>query len=145
MERGFPLAAPFAKAAHAGALTQYRLPLTHETAEFGSAPPLFWRHADFDSAIADGLSPLDRYLKVPAHKRPGCQICREYEWTEADAIANGSQIPCAELPKSCRQATLTERDAFRRIWDATEGKWEPWNCNPWVWVLTFGRVGGANG
>lgn len=61
--------------------------------------------------------------------------------TEKDAIAEGSQISVSELPKTCQQATWTERQQFSRIWDSINSKrGYGWEVNPWVWCLTFKRV-----
>ena len=69
----------------------------------------------------------------------GVRVERLQEITEEDAIAEGSQIPCAQLPKSCQQATMTERTQFSRIWDSINKK-HPWELNPWVWVIEFKRI-----
>lgn len=68
------------------------------------------------------------------------RVERLQDISEEDAKAEGSQIPCAELPKSCQQATLTERTQFSRIWDSINGKKHPWENNPWVWVIEFKKV-----
>ena len=65
------------------------------------------------------------------------RVERLQEISEEDSIAEGSQIPCSELPKSCQQGTLTERTQFSRIWDSINGKKYPWADNPWVWVIEF--------
>ena len=61
------------------------------------------------------------------------------EITEEDCIAEGSQIPCDQLPKSCRQGCMTERTQFSRIIDAYNGP-GTWDKNPWVWKLEFRMV-----
>jgi len=68
------------------------------------------------------------------------QVERLQEITEADAIREGSQIPVAELPASCRSGCLTERTAFSRIWESINGAGS-WANNPWVWVVSFTRAG----
>ena len=67
------------------------------------------------------------------------RIERVQDITEEDAISEGSQIPCDQLPKSCRQGCLSERTQFSRIWDSINGKKYPWSSNPWVWVIEFKR------
>jgi len=68
---------------------------------------------------------------------------RVREITEDDSIAEGSQMPCSELPKSCQQGTLTERCQFSRIWDAINKKnGFGWSENPWVFVIEFKVVEG---
>ena len=68
------------------------------------------------------------------------RVERLNEISEEDCIKEGSQIPCAELPKSCQQATMTERTQFSRIWDSINKKKYPWLSNPWVWVISFKRI-----
>jgi hypothetical protein len=68
------------------------------------------------------------------------RVERLQDITEEDAISEGSQIPCDQLPKSCQQGTMTERTQFSRIWDSINGKTYPWASNPWVWVIKFIRV-----
>jgi hypothetical protein len=51
--------------------------------------------------------------------------------TEEDARAEGATPRCPEE---------TARDAFMALWDRINGKRAPWSANPWVWVVTFGRV-----
>jgi hypothetical protein len=48
--------------------------------------------------------------------------------TETDAVLEG-------MPR--RGA----RDTFERLWDTINGKRGPWKSNPFVWVVTFQRVG----
>ncbi len=68
------------------------------------------------------------------------RVERVQDISEADSIAEGSQIPCAELPKSCQQATMTERTQFSRIWDSINKAPHRWEDNPWVWVVKFRRI-----
>lgn len=49
--------------------------------------------------------------------------------SERDAIAEG--IEPVGFP----------REAFAKLWDQINGKRAPWASNPWLWVLTFRRVG----
>ena len=68
------------------------------------------------------------------------RVERLQDITEEDSLAEGSQIPCGQLPKSCQQATMTERAQFSRIWDSINAKKYPWKSNPWVWALTLKRI-----
>ena len=65
------------------------------------------------------------------------RVERLQDISEKDSIAEGSQIPCAQLPKSCQQGTFTERTQFSRIWDSINAKKYLWASNPWVWVIGF--------
>ena len=68
------------------------------------------------------------------------RVERLQDISEEDAIAEGSQIPCAQLPKSCQQGTMTERCQFSKIWETINGKKYPWSRNPWVWVIEFKKA-----
>jgi hypothetical protein len=70
----------------------------------------------------------------------GVRVERLQEISEEDAIAEGSQIPIDQLPKTCRQAVFSERDQFAKIWESINGKKHPWESNPWVWVIQFRRT-----
>jgi len=59
-----------------GRKTQHRVPLTHRTAEFGSAPKLFWEHANFERAWADGKKSDRWYLHVPCHRGDAGELRR---------------------------------------------------------------------
>lgn len=72
------------------------------------------------------------WLELTADPEPQ----RLQDITEDDAIAEGSQIPCDQLPKSCQQACFTERTQFSRIWDSINGPGS-WPANPFVWKLEF--------
>jgi len=84
--------------------------------------PMFWRWKK------DILSAM--FMPTEA-ARTICQITnirveRVQDITEADSIAEGSQIPCAE---------------FSRIWDPINKKrGYGWDVNPWVWVVEFKKI-----
>jgi hypothetical protein len=68
----------------------------------------------------------------------GVRIQRLQEIGAEDAIAEGTRaISVAEVP---RQAALSERQDFSRLWDSINSKRAPWDSNPWVWALSFVRV-----
>jgi len=68
----------------------------------------------------------------------GVKVERIQDISEGESIAEGSQIPCDQLPPSCRQAVWTERQQFSKIWDSINAKrGYGWDVNPWVWALTF--------
>jgi hypothetical protein len=58
--------------------------------------------------------------------------------TEEDAQSEGIQ-PATHLGP-CR-VMVHARKGFRHLWDEINGKRAPWESNPWVWALTFKRVG----
>lgn len=62
------------------------------------------------------------------------RVQRVQEISKEDATAEGfERTPC--LP-------IDPRDWFRGRWDALNAKrGYPWDANPWVWALTFRRVG----
>ena len=63
---------------------------------------------------------------------------RVQDISEDDAIAEGSQAPVANLPKSWQQAVWTERQQFSRIWDSIHGP-DAWERNDFVWKYSFIR------
>ena len=67
------------------------------------------------------------------------RVERLHDISEEDAIAEGSQIPIAQLPVKARQGALTERTAFANIWKAINGD-ASWKANPWVWKIAFRRL-----
>ena len=68
------------------------------------------------------------------------RVERVQDITESDAIAEGSQLPIENLPKSCQQAVWSERQQFSRLWDSINLKSGSWESNPWVWVISFVRT-----
>lgn len=61
---------------------------------------------------------------------------RVQDISEEDCIAEGSQTPCDQLPKSCQQATMTERTQFSRIWNSISGP-GAWERDDWVFKYVF--------
>ncbi len=68
------------------------------------------------------------------------RVERLQDISEEDAIAEGSQTPCDQLPKSCQGGTWTERQQFSRIWDSINAKKSPWSNNDWVIVTGFKEI-----
>lgn len=85
-ERPILFSAPMVRAILEGRKTQTRRVVTPQNCAFGSAPRLFWEHADFAKAWVDGREPFDgtvmQYLHVPCHStEPGqCATCDEWGW-----------------------------------------------------------------
>lgn len=69
---------------------------------------------------------------------------RVQEISEEDAIAEGTQLPIAYMPKECQRAAWSERQVFQRLWDSINAKRDggkyAWKKNPWVWVIEYKRV-----
>lgn len=61
--------------------------------------------------------------------------------SEEDAIAEGVDGISVDAIK--RQATLSRRSDFAQLWDRINGKRTgcEWQSNPWVWAVTFRRMG----
>ena len=67
------------------------------------------------------------------------RVQRLQEISEEDAIAEGTQS-VTELKGKHVQATWTERQAYKNIWDSINGKTHPWSSSPWVWAITFKEI-----
>jgi len=68
------------------------------------------------------------FLKVTSVK-----VERLQDITEEDAKAEG--VICGQ-----GQKRWTARSAFMDLWDRINGKNNPWESNPWVWVIEFERI-----
>lgn len=64
------------------------------------------------------------------------RVERLHDISEADIIAEGVTIDVVEEMTGVRVPHL--RDAWRLGWKHTYGA-EPWNANPWLWVIEFRR------
>lgn len=81
------------------------------------------------------------------------RVQRLQDITEEDAREEGLDewIPCnvitglkgVRLGGAFRQATC--REHFAWLWDIINGKRATWASNPWVWAITFRRVGMLGG
>lgn len=103
-----------------------------------------------------------RYGKVIARWRPSIHMPREaariflhvtnvrverlQDIAENDARAEG----CREIrlpgivPEDCGAVLVSARGRFHALWDSLSAKrGYGWDTNPWVWVIEFERVGGA--
>lgn len=69
------------------------------------------------------------------------RVERLQDISEEDAKAEG--VICGQ-----GQKRWTARSAFMDLWDRINGKKNPWESNPWVWVIEFekiSRTGGKRG
>lgn len=56
----------------------------------------------------------------------------------------GGEQPIIDTPRRGRtKATHPHVLAFAVLWDSINGDRAPWTTNPWVWVVSFTRVGSA--
>ena len=61
------------------------------------------------------------------------RVERLQDITEEDAKAEG--VICGQ-----GQKRWTARSAFMDLWDRINGKKNPWESNPWVWVIEFEKI-----
>jgi hypothetical protein len=64
---------------------------------------------------------------------------RVQEISEEDAIAEGVNAPLDYYAKQFF-SDHWYRDGYKRLWDAINGRKNPWAANPWVWPITFSRL-----
>lgn len=69
---------------------------------------------------------------------------RLQEITERDARAEGTKHVRGAFTNSLPHgASLSNREAFAKLWDGLNGKRAPWESNPWLWVVTFKTIEGS--
>jgi hypothetical protein len=90
---------------------------------------------------------------LPRMSSISIRVQRLQDISEEDAIAEGALLPinwkhCPSdyIPKGlstqrAMEATYSHRMFFAAIWDSINAKRAPWFVNPWVWVITFYRIG----
>ena len=100
--------------------------------------------ADYTAEIRD-IVPEPKWTPAIHMPRELCRLVLEVtavraerlqDISEADAIAEGSRIPIGWFKPSL-QACLSERAAFRQIWDRLAPAGSRWSDNPWVWAYAF--------
>lgn len=65
------------------------------------------------------------------------------EDARAEGIIDGGCLNCGEPePCGCTNPEPDATDAFAYLWQSIYGQ-ENWNANPWVWVIAFKRIEGA--
>jgi hypothetical protein len=71
------------------------------------------------------------------------KVERLQDINEMDAIAEG--VLNADSFKNIGvDNSMTNRYAYRELWDKINSKKYPWSSNPWVWVITFKRIDKSN-
>lgn len=66
------------------------------------------------------------------------------EDARAEGITDGGCLNCGEPePCACANPEPDATDAFACLWQSIYGQ-ENWNANPWVWVIEFKRIKGAD-
>jgi len=95
------------------------------------SPPCKWRPSIHMPRWASRISLAIKSMR--------CQLLQDI--SEEDAIAEGVQsVSVKDVP---RNAAWSARQDFSQLWDKINGK-RPgctWVANPWVWAVTFSRLG----
>jgi hypothetical protein len=60
------------------------------------------------------------------------RVQRLQEITRDDAIAEG-----------CSRHTMDPVGEYRELWNQINGK-DSWESNPWIWAISFRRLGNGN-
>lgn len=101
-----------------------------------------WYRADgVDSQVGPWRSPIHmpRWASRLTLVVEAVRVERLHAITEEDARAEGAE------PRNAGQdehgPVKTHRTGFVYGWERINGKRAPWSSNPWVWVVTFRRVG----
>lgn len=71
------------------------------------------------------------------------RVQRLQDISEADAIAEGAPPSHPSIDTISREFGFHDfpRSWYAQLWDSINAKRAPWSSNPWVWAVTFRRVG----
>lgn len=78
----------------------------------------------------------------------GIRIEKLQDISEADALSEGADHngECDHARRSCEETGCFGRNSYRggyaKLWESINGH-GAWDANPWVWVVEFCRIGGA--
>lgn len=67
-----------------------------------------------------------------------------------DCMSEGVRISRCDCERCRMSAAMCPADEsghimeFATLWDAINGKRAPWSSNPWVWAISFRRLGGES-
>ena len=105
----------------------------------GIAPQLFYR-ADDDDAPARIKWRPSIYMPKEAAR---IFLCVSKVSVERLQEISGADIACEGVGNGAFFDTLTDRAAFRKLWDSLRKPADRaqygWDANPWVWVISFER------
>lgn len=120
-EHPLPFTGHEVRAVLAGQKTQTRRLLTPQTAHFGSAPRLFWEHANFEKAWIDGKGSGQEYLHVPCHRGDREDLARlDHHWRARDTDHGYRKV----FP-DCGPCGVCDRMGWRMTSHRLYPKWEP--------------------
>lgn len=96
----------------------------------------YWHKAgnEFEDSADEKWRPSIHMPKEAARlflKVKDVRVERLQEITEEDAIKEGVRIGIGGMPY------FSNKEAFAGLWDSIYGKKQPWESNPWLWVITF--------
>lgn len=121
----------------AGKKTHHRVLLTPRNSSFGSAPRLFWEHANFDQAWVDGQPSSGQYLHVPCHRGDSEELDRlDVVWAAKGVADHGyrRQYPDCGPCEECD--SMGWRMTAHRLWPNVIPGDRLWVKEGWRW---FGR------
>lgn len=88
--------------------------------------------ADYGYTKATPSIHMPRWASRITLEVTGVRVERLQDISEDDACAEGMG---SRITRDCKVPK------FARLWDEINGKRAPWASNPWVWVVSFQRVG----
>ena len=119
-----------------------------------AAPPSTWAHesriwywADGDPTHGDWTRPrpsihMPRWASRITLEITGVRVERLHEISDADAMAEGMESYALNGKPSVTGKLNLPSEYYRYLWESINGPGS-WDANPWVWCVSFSRLGAA--